>query len=403
MNESDWLTATDAAEMLRHLGGKISNRKWRLFGCACCRHGWAYLTDPRSRQAVEVAERFADGLAGQEELQSAQKAACSAYPSYPFGSDGWNTAHAVAWAAQPGAGRPGDLYVALASPGRSDPVVYAVSHNPALRQHADLLREVVGNPFRTNRIDPAWLTHDDGAVRKVAQAIYDQGKWDDLPILADALEDAGCTSADILEHCLRPGGHVRGCWVVDALLGLPLPAVDIDDLMTRFARLSPAAQIGRGPAHPSEPDADLVERLERWLEQHPFLRREPTYIAFLQRYAGAVVDDPEQDLAIDLHGFAGMGCDLDDDSDGGPLNEEAPGVDGRGFYQFALVRMHTLPDHSFRSSVLMGFSFDASQQRQPGVYRGISTPNGPSIEPHWFCASFSEWLERAIQEKGRLL
>jgi hypothetical protein len=196
---------------------------------------------------------------------------------------------------------------------------------------------------------------------------------------------------------------VRGCWVVDALLGLPLPAVDIDEQMARFACLSPVARLGRGPAHPTEPNPDLADRVRRWLELHPFLRREPSYVAFLERYAGAVVHDPGRDLSIDVHGFAGVGCDLDDDSYGVPVNEKTPGVDERGFYQFALVEMHTLPDRSLKSSVLMGFCFDAGGQRRPGVYRGISTPNGPHIEPHWFCASFSEWLERAIQDRGRLL
>ena len=67
--------------------------------------------------------------------------------------------------------------------------------------------------------DPSWLAWNDGAIRKIAQTIYDARAFDRLPLLADALEDAGCTDAAILSHCREPGEHVRGCWVVDLLLG----------------------------------------------------------------------------------------------------------------------------------------------------------------------------------------
>jgi len=78
----------------------------------------------------------------------------------------------------------------------------------------------VGNPFRpAPHIDPAWLAGNGGTVPKLARAIYDERAFDRLPVLADALEDAGCTDADILTHCRSGGEHVRGCWVVDLLLG----------------------------------------------------------------------------------------------------------------------------------------------------------------------------------------
>jgi hypothetical protein len=68
-------------------------------------------------------------------------------------------------------------------------------------------------------VETIWLAWNDGIVPKLAQAIYDDRVFDRLPILADALEEAGCTNADILNHCRQPGEHVRGCWVVDLLLG----------------------------------------------------------------------------------------------------------------------------------------------------------------------------------------
>ena len=79
-----------------------------------------------------------------------------------------------------------------------------------------LIHDICGNPFRTTPLDPHWLTYQ---VRHLAEGIYANCVFDSLPILADALEDAGCTNADILNHCRQPGDHVRGCWVVDLLLG----------------------------------------------------------------------------------------------------------------------------------------------------------------------------------------
>ncbi len=67
--------------------------------------------------------------------------------------------------------------------------------------------------------DAAWLAWNGGTVQKVAQSIYDERAFDRMPILADALEEAGCTNQDILGHCRQPREHVRGCWVVDLLLG----------------------------------------------------------------------------------------------------------------------------------------------------------------------------------------
>jgi hypothetical protein len=89
-----------------------------------------------------------------------------------------------------------------------------------------LLRCIFGNPFRPVTLDPAWFAWNDGAVRKMAQAAYDQrampsGHLDAarLAVSADALEDAGCGQAEILAHLRCPGPHVRGCWVIDLLLG----------------------------------------------------------------------------------------------------------------------------------------------------------------------------------------
>ena len=87
----------------------------------------------------------------------------------------------------------------------------------SMRQ-AELLRDVIGNPFHRHVIDPAWLAWNGATVHRIASSIYESKNWDELPILADALEDAGCGDADILTHCRSTGLHTRGCWVVDLLL-----------------------------------------------------------------------------------------------------------------------------------------------------------------------------------------
>jgi hypothetical protein len=74
-------------------------------------------------------------------------------------------------------------------------------------------------PFRLISFDPSWLTWHDGLLVSMAQKMYDSRDFTDMPVLADALEEAGCTNQDILRHCREPGEHVRGCWIVDLLLG----------------------------------------------------------------------------------------------------------------------------------------------------------------------------------------
>jgi hypothetical protein len=80
-----------------------------------------------------------------------------------------------------------------------------------------LLREVLGNPFRPPAVDPAWLARNDAAAAAVATAIEQERRFSDMPILADALEEAGCADGAILGHCRQPAGHVAGCWVLRCL------------------------------------------------------------------------------------------------------------------------------------------------------------------------------------------
>jgi hypothetical protein len=87
------------------------------------------------------------------------------------------------------------------------------------RRQCDLLRDLF-SPFRRCRLDPAWLAWRDGTVPNVARTIYDGRAFERLPVLAAALEESGCTDADLLRHCRQPGEHARGCWAVDEVLGM---------------------------------------------------------------------------------------------------------------------------------------------------------------------------------------
>jgi hypothetical protein len=101
---------------------------------------------------------------------------------------------------------------------------HGVGYNERFRAEAKacagVFLEVIGNPFQPVTLHPSWLAWHGGAVPNLARSIYDERAFERLPVLADALEEAGCDNADVLGHCRSGGEHVRGCWVVDLLLGL---------------------------------------------------------------------------------------------------------------------------------------------------------------------------------------
>jgi hypothetical protein len=210
-----------------------SDRKLRLFACACCRQVWPLLTDPRSRRAVEVAERYAGGEATVAERQEAV-------------SGGMDVIDELHYNTPPGPRNPEEAAVMLAyNAGMRTPsnlVARAVTRAaqagvpPAVQ--AAILRDVMVNPFRPVRWwrmvkrgpGPAngpfeswqplphvrpWLTP---AVLGIARRAYDLRDWGALPVLRDALLEAGCEDEQVLAHLAEPL-HVRGCWCVDLIIG----------------------------------------------------------------------------------------------------------------------------------------------------------------------------------------
>jgi hypothetical protein len=197
---------------------------------------WRLITDARSRQAVEVAERFADGMAKEEERANADEVARSVAED---AFERWNeelvevaAAGIGYWAAAAANGAVSLIEKKVEEAVSDAGMALAWSEDEELAAGPDywpgielsgpwpyLIRDIFGNPFRPVPLDPSWLAWNDSTVSKLAQSIYDDRAFDRLPILADALEEAGCDNADILQHCRQPGEHVRGCWVVDLLLG----------------------------------------------------------------------------------------------------------------------------------------------------------------------------------------
>jgi hypothetical protein len=213
MTEQEWLEYEEPIPMLDLLSDRASDRKLRLFACLCCRQSWRRLSDKRSRQAVEVAERYADSQVSSQELKAAYRAAESARKEARTESQ-----RGAAWVAtltaQPTYSPFGTNDLGLLAEWATGRATLQRS-----RQQCHWLRCLFGNPFRNVSIDPAWLLWNDGTVVKVGKGIYDEQAFDRLPILADGLEDAGCTNLDVLAHCRQQGEHVRGCWVVDLILG----------------------------------------------------------------------------------------------------------------------------------------------------------------------------------------
>jgi hypothetical protein len=198
MTEEEWLESTNCQELLAYLKGKASPRKLRLFACACARRYWDELPDKRSRRAVEISERYADRIASKNNLDTARANAKAAYLA------ALRTNHV--WAA---------LAVTESDPWIAAATLAGTWANSERHGLAVLLRDIFGNPFRPVVPEPSWLTP---GLTVMARGIYEDRAFVHLPVLADALEEAGCTDPDLLGHLRGPGPHLLGCWAIDLIL-----------------------------------------------------------------------------------------------------------------------------------------------------------------------------------------
>jgi hypothetical protein len=219
MTEAEWLACDDPVSLMDHLARrhptralrllnhKLTREKGRLLLTGLARQVWDELKDDRSRRAVEVAELYARGEATEGELSGAYSQASYAR------EESWSSrilearqlaCDAVIW--------DDALDVTIEQILGS----FGTEGFPDPEQFAGVIRCVFGNPFRAVSVDPGWLSSD---VVALARGAYQDHAFDRLPVLADALQDAGCDNADLLGHLRGPGPHVRGCWALDLVLG----------------------------------------------------------------------------------------------------------------------------------------------------------------------------------------
>jgi hypothetical protein len=239
LDEAGWTAEFRMTFVLDYLDQQTAfDRRMRLFASACCRRVWDLLRVDAAKRIVELSEAYADGGVAEADLQAANNA-----PEFgdldavrEEGSPGAEVqlsacvVHALTSArglASPSEGVDSYLIVQNTSLNRAKDFNrsswdYHIARSPG-RDEAEfaakeqLLRDIFGNPFRPVAFDPAWRM--DTAV-SLARGTYDSRDFAAMPILADALQDAGCDDADILAHCRDPHQvHVRGCWVVDLVLG----------------------------------------------------------------------------------------------------------------------------------------------------------------------------------------
>jgi hypothetical protein len=214
--------------MFDFIEGKVADRKLRLFAVACCRRVWSLLGED-SRRAVEVAERYADELASRNELQMVREQFRATGTDYPvdiihghhYRPDlGGHTADDDAfWAARNAMRQSADLaaWRTLLDTGRDFTATeFGNTLSGEMVHRRRLLHDILGPlPFRSISTDSSWQTTN---VIAMARMIYEERQFLDMPVLGDALEEAGCINIDLVNHCRQQGQHVRGCWVVDLIL-----------------------------------------------------------------------------------------------------------------------------------------------------------------------------------------
>jgi hypothetical protein len=220
MTEAEWLRSNQVRVMAGQLDVCRFDRKLRLFAAACCRAAWSKLA-PEFRSVIDASESYADGQVSLGVLRDLYYVAleCDFSPEQDAVQSAAAMNCASWWASA-------NLYLAsahrlaevLVDPGERERgavhVRWRVERN--LRIFADFLRDIVGNPFHPIAFESRWRTADATAL---ARTIYEDRVFDRMPLLADALMDAGCADEQIIGHCRGAGPHVRGCWVVDLVLG----------------------------------------------------------------------------------------------------------------------------------------------------------------------------------------
>jgi hypothetical protein len=212
MTEEEWLSGTDPDRFLKWLQKskrhRPPKRKLLLFAVACARRVELLHTEPLSIRGLELAEELADGRAGAAEQNDYMRQAINVNNTEQF-------LHIAVWAVRVYAPESWSSPEGAARSTAGYAATHLLTDEPA--RQCEILRDIFGNPFRPVAFDPAWRTSTAVAL---AKGMYESRDFSAMPILADALQDAGCDNDTVLSHCRDANGvHVRGCWAVDLILG----------------------------------------------------------------------------------------------------------------------------------------------------------------------------------------
>ncbi len=245
MTEDEWQAKHDPFLMLCHLQNNalLDARNSRLFAVACCQRVASFLPNDVHRETIEVSARFVEGLATKQELQRLSEKLRSFYGEPP-GAGYLEQPAEMCYLLSHWALRADDVDICLGSRQAVLLVGYVHRIGQVLRSEqwlgsdewweheaesamsterlaqASLIRDIFGNPFHSRfPLPSAMLGWNDRTVPRIAEGIYADRAFDRMPILHDALLDAGCNDEALLSHCRNPDGHVRGCWALDAILG----------------------------------------------------------------------------------------------------------------------------------------------------------------------------------------
>jgi hypothetical protein len=195
--EKDWNAAWPNANSVHNLLLQIkSRRKLKLFALACCRSIEDSLPDPRCRRVLAIAEKCIDGLATMPEWESA-------YEDSKLAMDGFQQMLNEKGMVGP------ETHCAAA---HAADTLIAIGHSE-MCQHTN---EIFAQSIRQIVCNPEWRT---SATVSLAQFMYESRDFSRMPILKNALRDSGCSRVDILDHCQSESLHVKGCWVLELVLG----------------------------------------------------------------------------------------------------------------------------------------------------------------------------------------
>jgi hypothetical protein len=229
MTEAEWLACEEEEEMFATLRAWVSSarRKWRLLALACLEQFRPHFPHRNDYSAVleMIARDSEEEWTFDERLHALEMSTRILRLVVDDASEQrWHyVAEALAEALNDAVQHAWEIHVPFVASRCCAAAYYLATGGSAEartregRHQARLIREIFGNPFRPVPLDPLWLTSD---VQALARGIYEERAFDRMPILADALQDAGCTNEDVLNHCRDANAaHVRGCWVLDLLLG----------------------------------------------------------------------------------------------------------------------------------------------------------------------------------------